>query len=118
MGTSRMLPSEINSLAERFRNTVTRLGAEPNHMKAIEFAYLCLMHRDIAWKSKRTAEEAVIPVGMFEVGINTPGGTVVNQFQVELYWDLFMVTEIEQAPKHDQPTAYQISERLKTLLGV
>jgi len=117
MGTSRMLPSEINQLADSFRDMVSRLGATPNHMKAIEFAYLCLMHRDRAWKSKRT-EETSIPVGMFEVGINTPGGTVVNQFQVELYWDLFMVTEIEQAPIHDQPTSSQISERLDTLLGV
>lgn len=75
------------------------------HHRAVLFSVICNNNPDIAWKSKQhdNPEEPMYP-GMFIVGIETPKGQATYHYDIDPYWDMFMVKELERAPKWDGHT--------------
>ena len=53
--------------------------------------------------------------GMFIVGIETPKGQATYHYDINLYWDMFAVKELEYAPKWDGHTPEQAIERVASL---
>ena len=52
---------------------------------------------------------------MFIVGIETPEGQVTYHYDIDPYWDLFRVKELEHAPEWDGHTPEQAIERIRSL---
>jgi hypothetical protein len=50
--------------------------------------------------------------GMFIVGIDTPDGQATYHYDINPYWDMFWVKELENAPEWDGHTAQQAIERI------
>lgn len=86
------------------------------HHRAVLFSVICNSHKDIAWKSKQhdNPEEPMYD-GMFIVGIETPNGQATYHYDIDPYWDMFDVKELERAPKWDGHTPQQAIERIGTL---
>ena len=85
--------------------------------RAVLFAALCAAHSDIAWKSKQH-DDPDFPMydGMFICGIDTPAGQATYHYNIDPYWDMFKVKELERAPKYDGHTPQDVIERLKSLI--
>ena len=49
---------------------------------------------------------------MFIVGIETPEGQATYHYDIDPYWDLFRVKELEYAPKWDGHTPEQAINRI------
>ena len=79
--------------------------------RAILFCVICHSHPDRAWKSKKH-DDGTMYEGMFIVGLNTEYGQVTYHFDIEPYWDLFLVEEFAHAPKWDGHTSEQALSRL------
>ena len=84
------------------------------HHRAILFSVICNNNKEIAWKS-RSHHDGSMYSNMFIVGINTPQGQSTYHFDVNPYWKLFEVPELEFAPEWDGHTPDQAIERVKTL---
>lgn len=78
------------------------------------FAVICHDHRDLAWKSLQH-EDGSMYDGMFIVGIDTPLGQATYHYDIDPYWDLFDVKELERAPKWDGHTPEKAINRIVTL---
>ena len=87
------------------------------HHRAILFSVICNANPDKAWKSK-LHDTGDMFEGMFIVGIETEEGQATYHYDIEPYWDMFKVKELERAPKWDGHTPEQAIERIKTLDAV
>lgn len=86
------------------------------HHRAILFAAICNTFPEKAWKSKQH-DDPNQPMydGMFICGITTPKGDVTYHYDINPYWDMFHVKELERAPKFDGHTPQIAIERLKDM---
>ena len=84
------------------------------HHRAILFSVICNEHPDISWKSKLHHGGTMFD-GMFIVGINTPEGQATYHYDINPYWDMFRVRELEKAPEWDGHTSEQAIERIAGL---
>ena len=85
------------------------------HHRAVLFSVICNANPDIAWKSK-LHDTGDMFEGMFIVGIETSQGQATYHYDIEPYWDMYKVKELERAPKWDGHTPEQAIERIKTLI--
>ena len=72
------------------------------------------MHKELAWKSKKH-DTGDMYDGMFIVGINTQNGQATYHYDIEPYWDMFNVEELEHAPKWDGHTPQEAIERIVSI---
>lgn len=84
------------------------------HHRAILFSVICNMMPDKAWKSKLHDTGDMFD-GMFIVGIETPDGQATYHYDINPYWDMFKVKELERAPKWDGHTPSEAIERISKL---
>ena len=73
------------------------------HHRAILFSVICNQNKNISWKSMKH-DTGDMYEGMFIVGIETPQGQATYHYDVEPYWNMFHVNELEKAPKWDGHT--------------
>lgn len=87
------------------------------HHRAVLFSVICNGHPELAWKSKKHHDPAE-PMydGMFIVGIETPNGQATYHYDLDPYWDMFRVKELESAPKWDGHTPAQAIERIAKMV--
>ena len=84
------------------------------HHRAILFATICNQNRNLAWKSLHHFDpDDEMYDGMFIVGINTPYGQVTYHYDINPYWDLFNVKELNRAEKWDGSTPSDCIERMQ-----
>lgn len=84
------------------------------HHRAILFSVICNSMPDKAWKSKLHDTGDMFD-GMFIVGIETPEGQATYHYDIEPYWDMFKVKELEKAPKWDGHTPQDAINRISML---
>ena len=84
------------------------------HHRAILFSVICNLMPDRAWKSK-LHDTGDMYDGMFIVGIDTPEGQATYHYDIDPYWDIFKVKELEKAPKWDGHTPQVAIERIAKL---
>lgn len=86
------------------------------HHRAILFSVICNMHHELAWKSKQHHEGGgTMYSGMFIVWIETPKGQATYHYDINPYWDMFKVKELDSAPEWDGHTPEQAIERIRSL---
>ena len=81
------------------------------HHRAVLFSVICNAMPDKAWKSKRH-DTGDMYDGMFIVGIETNHGQATYHYDVDPYWDMFNVPELEYAPKWDGHTPQEAIDRI------
>lgn len=86
------------------------------HHRAVLFSVICNEHKDIAWKSKKH-NDGTMYSGMFIVGINTPDGCATYHYNLNPYWDMFDVEEIDSAPEWDGHTPDDAIKRIYSICG-
>ena len=84
------------------------------HHRAILFSVICNERPEVAWKSKRHHDGTMYD-GMFIVGIDTPEGQATYHYDIDPYWNLFRVKELEFAPEWDGHTPAEAIRRIGTL---
>ena len=84
------------------------------HHRAILFSVICNERLEVAWKSKRHHDGTMYD-GMFIVGIDTPEGQATYHYDINPYWNLFRVKELELAPEWDGHTSGEAIRRIGTL---
>lgn len=84
------------------------------HHRAVLFSVICNLMPDKAWKSK-LHDTGDMFEGMFIVGIETPDGQATYHYDVNPYWDIFKVKELEKAPKWDGHTPTDAINRIAKL---
>ena len=84
------------------------------HHRAILFSVICNERPEVAWKSKRHHDGTMYD-GMFIVGIDTPEGQATYHYDIDPYWNLFRVKELELAPEWDGHTSGEAIRRIGTL---
>lgn len=84
------------------------------HHRAVLFSVICNLMSEKAWKSKQHYTGDMYD-GMFIAGIETPKGQVTYHCDIDPYWDMFRVKELERAPKWDGHTPSDAIERIGTL---
>lgn len=84
------------------------------HHRAVLFSVICNARPDIAWKSKKHHDGTMYD-GMFIVGIDTPDGQATYHYDIEPYWGMFHVKELEFAPEWDGHTPDEAIRRIGTL---
>ena len=84
------------------------------HHRAILFSVICNSMPDKAWKSK-LHDTGDMYDGMFIVGIETPEGQATYHYDIEPYWDMFKVKELEKAPKWDGHTPDEAINRISKI---
>ncbi len=86
------------------------------HHRAVLFSVICNAYPGLAWKSKQHhAGGGPMYSGMFIVGIQTPEGQATYHYDINPYWDMFVVKELEYAPEWDGHTPEQAIERIRSL---
>lgn len=86
------------------------------HHRAILFSVICNNHPEIAWKSMRHNEpNSPMYDGMFIVGIETPQGQATYHYDIDPYWDMFKVKELDLAPAWDGHTPDEAIRRIGIL---
>lgn len=84
------------------------------HHRAVLFSVICNLMPEKAWKSKQH-DTGDMYDGMFIAGIETPEGQATYHYDIDPYWDMFRVKELERAPKWDGHTPSDAIERISTL---
>lgn len=84
------------------------------HHRAILFSVICNTFPDKAWKSK-LHDTGDMFEGMFIVGIETPEGQATYHYDLEPYWDIFKVKELDKAPTWDGHTPEEAINRISKL---
>lgn len=84
------------------------------HHRAILFSVICNMMPDKAWKSKLHHTGDMYD-GMFIVGIETPEGQATYHYDINPYWDMFKVKELQKAPQWDGHSPQDAIKRISTL---
>ena len=84
------------------------------HHRAMLFAALCLTtFKNIAWKSLlHNDPKEPMYNGMFIVGIDTPFGQASYHYDIDPYWSIFKVKELDRAPKFDGHTPAEAIDRI------
>jgi hypothetical protein len=72
------------------------------------------MFPDKAWKSKKH-DTGDMYEGMFIIGIDTPEGQATYHYDIDPYWDMFKVKELDTAPKWDGHSAEDAINRISKL---
>lgn len=109
----RKIPDNIGEFSDGY-HTFNELY----HHRAILFSVICNGLPENAWKSK-LHDTGDMYDGMFIVGIETPEGQATYHYDIEPYWDMFKVRELEKAPKWDGHTPQVAIERIAKLnIGV
>lgn len=102
----RRIPDNIGELSDGY-HTFNELY----HHRAVLFSVICNMMPDKAWKSK-LHDTGDMYDGMFIVGIETEQGQATYHYNIEPYWDMFKVKELEKAPKWDGHTPSDAIQRI------
>lgn len=84
------------------------------HHRAVLFSVICNDRPGIAWKSKKH-HDGTMYNGMFIVGIDTPEGQATYHYDLDPYWDMFHVREVDSAPEWDGHTPDEAILRIGTL---
>ena len=84
------------------------------HHRAVLFSVICNSMPDKAWKSK-LHDTGDMFEGMFIVGIETPEGQATYHYDINPYWEMFKVKELEKAPKWDGHTPTDAINRIAKL---
>ena len=84
------------------------------HHRAILFSVICNQFKDKCWKSKKHYDGSMYK-DMFIVGIETPKGLATYHYDINLYWGIFDVKEIDRAPEWDGHTSEDAIERIASL---
>lgn len=84
------------------------------HHRAVLFSVICNLMPEKAWKSKQHYTGDMYD-GMFIAGIETPEGQATYHCDIDPYWDMFRVKELERAPKWDGHTPSDAIERIGAL---
>ena len=84
------------------------------HHRAVLFSVICNSMPDKAWKSK-LHDTGDMFEGMFIVGIETPEGQATYHYDINPYWEMFKVKELEKAPKWDGHTSTDVINRIAKL---
>ncbi len=84
------------------------------HHRAVLFSVICNMFPEKAWKSK-LHDTGDMYEGMFVVGIETEKGQATYRYDIDPYWDMFKVKELEKAPKWDGHSPSDAIERIGNL---
>lgn len=105
----RKIPDNIGEFSDGY-HTFNELY----HHRAILFSVICNSMPDKAWKSKLHDTGDMFD-GMFIVGIETPEGQATYHYDIEPYWDMFKVKELEKAPKWDGHTPQVAIDRIAKL---
>lgn len=87
------------------------------HHRAILFAVICNNNPELAWKSK-LHDTGDMYDGMFIVGIDTPKGQATYHYDIEPYWDIFNVKELDHAPRWDGHTSDDVIMRIASLADI
>lgn len=87
------------------------------HHRAVLFSVICNKFPDRAWKSKKHHEGDMFE-GMFIVGIDTPEGQATYHYDINPYWDMFKVKELDVAPLWDGHSADDAINRIYSLSEV
>ena len=84
------------------------------HHRAMLFAALCLTtFKNCAWKSLlHNDPKEPMYNGMFIVGIDTPFGQASYHYDIDPYWSIFKVKELDRAPKFDGHTPAEAIDRI------
>lgn len=105
----RKMPDDIGEFLDGY-HTFNELY----HHRAVLFSVICNMFPEKAWKSKLHDTGDMFD-GMFIVGIETAQGQATYHYDIEPYWDMFKVKELEKAPKWDGHTPSDAIERIGNL---
>lgn len=84
------------------------------HHRAVLFSVICNSFKSCAWKSKKH-NDGTMYGGMFIVGIDTPEGSATYHYDIEPYWDMFDVKELDKAPEWDGHTPDDAINRIAAL---
>ena len=84
------------------------------HHRAVLFSVICNSMPNKAWKSK-LHDTGDMFEGMFIVGIETPDGQATYHYDINPYWDMFKVKELEKAPKWDGHTSTDAINRIANI---
>ena len=84
------------------------------HHRAILFSVICKMFKDRCWKSRAHHDGSMFD-DMFIVGINTPEGQATYHYDINPYWDIFDVEELDRAPEWDGHSPEEAIERIANL---
>lgn len=84
------------------------------HHRAVLFSVICNEHHDIAWKSK-LHHDGTMYDGNFIVGVDTTHGQATYHYDIEPYWNMFRVKELDKAPEWDGHTPDKAIERIASL---
>lgn len=106
----RKIPDNIGDFSDGY-HTFNELY----HHRAVLFSVICNTFPEKAWKSK-LHDTGDMYEGMFIVGIETKQGQATYHYDIEPYWDMFKVKELEKAPKWDGHSPSDAIERIGNLL--
>ena len=84
------------------------------HHRAVLFSVICNAFKSCAWKSKKHSDGTMYD-GMFIVGIDTPEGSATYHYDIEPYWNMFDVKELDNAPEWDGHTPDDAISRIAGL---
>lgn len=107
--------------AKRYNDSVGSLSDgyhtfdELYHHRALLFASLCLTgFKEKAWKSLLHSDSKKDPMypGMFIVGVETPFGQATYHYDIDPYWSIFKVKELDHAPEYDGHTPKDAIDRI------
>lgn len=87
---------------------------EVYHHRAVLFSVICNQNPERSWKSKKHHDGTMYD-GIFIVGIDTPDGPATYHYDINPYWDIFTVPEVDRAPKWDGHTPGEAIRRIGTL---
>lgn len=102
----RKMPDNIGEFSDGY-HTFNELY----HHRAVLFSVICNMFPEKAWKSK-LHDTGDMYEGMFIVGIETEEGQATYHYDIEPYWDMFKVKELDKAPKWDGHTPADAIQRI------
>lgn len=102
----RKIPNNIGEFSDGY-HTFNELY----HHRAILFSIICNMMPEKAWKSK-LHDTGDMYDGMFIVGIETEQGQATYHYDIEPYWNMFKVKELDKAPKWDGHTPSEAIQRI------
>ena len=105
----RKIPDNIGEFSDGY-HTFNELY----HHRAVLFSVICNMFPEKAWKSK-LHDTGDMYDGMFIVGIETEQGQATYHYDIEPYWDMFKVKELEKTPKYDGHTPSDAIARIGNL---
>ena len=89
-----------------------------HHRAILTAALMKNLPAESVWKSKQH-DDPNVPMydGMFVCGINTPEGQATYHYDIDPYWDLFDVQELDRAPKYDGHTPEEAIMRIAHMVN-